>query len=97
MCTSKRENKNRQRWEKIIPKLQHVGKEFWKNLYKIPHETVRDGRVSIMQYEILHYTINCTEKLLKWKIEQSALCNLKDDIIHFFISCKKCIFLAFLY
>ena len=67
--------------------------KFWQYLYKIPHETVKDGKVSMMQYEILHYTINCSEKLFECKIKKNALCkkcNLKDDIIHFFIKCRKC-------
>ena len=81
-----------QKWSDHYPDFNTADSKVWKRIYKLSFNLVRDTKIQMFQYKILHKTIPCNKWLYDIKIKNSDTCNYcgdTDDIPHFFIECPK--------
>ena len=88
----------RNKKENITPKCIDKWKESfdinltWKTVFRIPYDSCRCTKLQSFQYRLLHRTITCNHWLFNAKIRNNPncdLCQVDDDIQHFFIRCDK--------
>ena len=80
------------RWENIFPEFEVCDWNIWEKLFSLVFKFCRETWLQMLQYKILHYIINCNEKLYHWRLKLEPTCTYceeKDTIIHFFINCKE--------
>ena len=72
--------------------MKNLEEKQWDTIFSLPHIIINETKICVTQYKILNNIINCRTKLKDWKIVESNLCphcNKIDDILHFFLFCKK--------
>ncbi len=78
--------------DKEISDIESVNNNFWKRIFNLPFSTTRDTNIQSFLFRIIHKIIPCNKLLHTIKIKKNALCNFcddDDDMLHFFINCKK--------
>ena len=76
-------------WIDIYPFLETYD---WKNIYSIPFKYVREPYLQSFQYKIINRILNTNEKLFKWSLKQSNMCNYCkaiDTIEHHLFQCNQ--------
>ncbi len=79
-------------WIKEFPDLETVNDSVWKRVFNLPFSTTRDTKIQSYQFRIFHKIIHCNKRLCSIKIKSNSICNFcdeADDMLHFFINCKK--------
>ena len=75
-------------WINIYPFLEVVE---WPNIFTLASKITGEPYLQSLQYKVINRILNCNDKLYKWKIVQTPLCNsckVNDTIEHHLFSCR---------
>ena len=77
-------------WINIYPFLELIE---WKNIFTLASKITSEPYLQSLQYKIINRILNCNDKLYKWKIAQTPLCNnnnckVNDTLEHYLCSCE---------
>ena len=64
-------------WTDLFPFLEDLE---WSKIYTLPYKITKEPFLQSLQYKILNRILNCKERLFKWKITESNICNYCDNI-----------------
>lgn len=62
-----------------------------KAMFKYIHKYLKDNKLKMIKWKLLHYILPCKQLLHIWRISNNEKCNVCDvveDYNHFFIQCK---------
>ena len=62
-----------------------------KDMLKFTFHHLKENKLKIFRWKLLHFILPCKQLLYQWKIENTPLCDtchIIDDYEHYFISCK---------
>ena len=62
-----------------------------KYIYTLASKITGEPYLQSLQYQIINRILNCNDKLYKWKIVQTPLCDsckVNDTIEHYLFSCR---------
>ena len=79
------------KWQEYYIDFEQAQASIWSEIFKRAFSTLRDTKLQMFQYRVLHRTIPCNQWLNNLKIKDSATCSFcseKDDIPHFLLKCK---------
>ena len=64
-------------WIDIFPFIEDLECD---KIYTLPYKISKEPFLQSIQYNILNRIVNCNERLFKWKITPSNICNYCEDI-----------------
>jgi len=70
----------------------NMDKSCIKKIYNVPWQYVKETKIQVMQYKIIHLFYPSKLKLFHWKIKDSPICNYcteVDNLEHHFFFCKE--------
>ncbi len=71
--------------------MENTDSSFWKSIFRMPFNTVRDTRIQMFQFWLIHRIIPYNEWLFKLRVKPSSICEYctdSDSLTHFFINCE---------
>ena len=76
-------------WVNLYPFMENYD---WKEIYTIPFKYTREPYLQSFQYKIINRILNTNERLAKWSIKPSNICNYCqsiDTLEHHLYQCTK--------
>ena len=76
------------KWERVLNEAK-LNNAFRNSLY-FNFKYLKDNRIKMFRWKLMHYILPCNELLYQWKVVDSSLCSVcktVDNYKHFFIKC----------
>lgn len=75
------------KWKRIM----NLSNSDFENAFKFIHYCLKDNKLIIMRWKIIHYILPCGVLLKQWKLrntDECKHCKIKEDYEHYFITCR---------